>query len=662
MDGAMSFAALNAKLRAGRKLGACAHCEMPATPGRRQCEEHLRYGRQYHRERRAERRAAGLCGNCGTRPTKAFLCRPCATKHRVRHAAWLIEHVRKAQARRKKDRDYDARLPRRWRMPSMSPPVWRQGPLPGAHEGGDSDSAMERLLERRSEGLCSAAVSLARASRSARFCQKQRRKIGRRQRAKRKKLGLCLWCNARRIKGGTLCAKHQRRYAETKQRLKKPGRRRSPKGGRMMADALPTMTMTCTMASHDEIRADDPRWDAETIGAERWDTGEEILALANCRHCGSTLARVAWRHAWGEEGRTMDSDDKTLVLHRSGEVTQATLQPAACNSPPPRQDVLKRTVARGAQRRRIPLFMGTARRLGLDPFARQIYSIRRWNPASKQFENATQVAIDGTAASRRRLATIDLAPSRGMPMTARVTWSPRPRRCSDGTMWTASGTRPRRRHSTRVRADVWQDDERRITSMWQKMPRNQLAKCAEALALRRAFPQRPVGTYIHEEDAPRPEEIEDAVMEEQPKPTGAAPACPAATPPGRAQAPGADLATSVQQSAATDQAGSAQVARQLAASEPCRHRTWSITPGAWSAAAPPQCRRGRCAWLWRPADRRRGLAPETSGPTNLSGSRTQRRSATMPCGARTVQTRPGVSVQVLWRHGSDACELPCDLR
>jgi len=66
----------------------------------------------------------------------------------------------------------------------------------------------------------------------------------------------------------------------------------------MMADALPTMTMTCTMASHDEIRADDPRWDAETIGAERWDTGEEILALANCRHCGSTLARVAWRHAW----------------------------------------------------------------------------------------------------------------------------------------------------------------------------------------------------------------------------------------------------------------------------------------------------------------------------------------------------------------------------
>lgn len=62
--------------------------------------------------------------------------------------------------------------------------------------------------------------------------------------------------------------------------------------------------------------------------------------------------------------------------------------------------------------------------------------------------------------------------------------------------------------------------------MWDKMPRLMLAKCAEALALRQAFPAQLQGLYIKEEmdqAGPEPGESGEALPHDEPSPSAEAP-------------------------------------------------------------------------------------------------------------------------------------------
>lgn len=164
------------------------------------------------------------------------------------------------------------------------------------------------------------------------------------------------------------------------------------------------------------------------------------------------------------------------------------------------QDQLKLiidTVAKGATLPELQLFLYTAKRVGLDPLTKQIHFIKRRNrqPDGTYKEVGTiQTGIDGYRAIAERtgtLAGIDDAvfddESKQHPNKASVTVY----RIVDGQRvgFTASA---RWSEYAQMKGD-------RPTSMWAKMPYLMLGKCAEALALRKAFPNDLSGLYTNEE-------------------------------------------------------------------------------------------------------------------------------------------------------------------
>ena len=182
---------------------------------------------------------------------------------------------------------------------------------------------------------------------------------------------------------------------------------------------------------------------------------------------------------------------------------------------PERIDLLKRTVAVNATDDELALFLHTCQRTGLDPIARQIHFVKRkaFNTETKQWEDrgTIQMGIDGfrVIASRTgELAGIDdpvFEMDGGVPIKATVTVY----RFVNGEKCAFSA-------SARWSEYVQTTKEGVPTRFWKKMPFGQLGKCAESLALRKAFPADLSGMYTREEMG----QAENDAHEERPtKPT-----------------------------------------------------------------------------------------------------------------------------------------------
>lgn len=172
------------------------------------------------------------------------------------------------------------------------------------------------------------------------------------------------------------------------------------------------------------------------------------------------------------------------------------------------QELIKKQIAPNCTDLELALFAKVCQRTGLDPFARQIYAIKRGS--GDRAKMTIQTGIDGyrLAAARSntyagsddieydteeaehpnwaRATVYRLVQGQRVPFAAKARWT-----------------------------EYCQQYDGKPSDMWKKFPYLMLGKCAEALALRKAFPAELSGMYTDEEMTQADNVVEGSVREVQ---------------------------------------------------------------------------------------------------------------------------------------------------
>jgi phage recombination protein Bet len=174
----------------------------------------------------------------------------------------------------------------------------------------------------------------------------------------------------------------------------------------------------------------------------------------------------------------------------------------------PQIELMKRTIAQGTTDDEFKMFLRQCQRTKLDPFARQIYVIKRKQYDAKTksyiFKASIETSIDG----------FRLIAQRSSQYLGQVG----PYWCGSDGQWKDSWLDSVPPAAAKVgvirqgfieplyavaKFDTYaqKKEDGSLFSTWKKMPEVMIAKCAEALALRRAFPQELSGLYTGDEMA-----------------------------------------------------------------------------------------------------------------------------------------------------------------
>lgn len=198
---------------------------------------------------------------------------------------------------------------------------------------------------------------------------------------------------------------------------------------------------------------------------------------------GKIKTNQIWRTTMNNQVLTVQSD--------------AILTPRPIEFSAEQVELIKTTIAKGSSDDELDLFIATCRRTGLDPFLRQIYAVKRYDASENKSVMAIQVGIDGQRLIAERTGLYDgQDPVEFLDENGQ--WSE---------VWTGAGDHPvaarcavyrkdwstGRKATATVRFQSYAQTYKKNNSTflmptWAKMPDVMLGKCAESLALRRAFP------------------------------------------------------------------------------------------------------------------------------------------------------------------------------
>ena len=152
--------------------------------------------------------------------------------------------------------------------------------------------------------------------------------------------------------------------------------------------------------------------------------------------------------------------------------------------------LISSTIAPNCTPDELKLFSYACQRSGLDPFSRQIYAIKRGGKMS------IQVGIDGLRSVAERSGQLDGSATFWIGDTEGSQWSD---------VWlgskppAAAKTIIYRKGCSHPFVGVARFQDYNAQGLWSKMPAAMLAKCSEALALRKAFPADMSSLYTADE-------------------------------------------------------------------------------------------------------------------------------------------------------------------
>lgn len=164
-------------------------------------------------------------------------------------------------------------------------------------------------------------------------------------------------------------------------------------------------------------------------------------------------------------------------------------------------DLIKRTVAKGASDDELKLFIQVCKGANLNPFMKQVFLVPRWDSREGKEIRAIQVSIDGLRAiaeeggayagnedptfEGEESVTLESKKVVKHPLSAKVTVY----KIVEGNRYPFTATAR------------WEEyyPGAKMGFQWHVRPYLMLGKCAEALALRKAFPKLLSGMYAQEE-------------------------------------------------------------------------------------------------------------------------------------------------------------------